>query len=99
MSWATTTPDKRRALAQLQLSDDITEQSRHTAGAACGGIVGLLERSRANGPIQDAPLSFLLVLMNAIADAAMDTMIREPDQASRAYCGEGRTLVRVPSPV
>ena len=79
--WAMTTPDKRRALAQLQISDDITEQSHRTVSAAFRGIADLLERSRANGPMQDAPLGFLLILTGAIADAAIDTMIREPDQA------------------
>ena len=79
--WAMTTPDKRRALAQLQISDDITEQSHRAVSAAFQGIADLLERGRANGPMQDAPLGFLLILTGAIADAAIDTMIREPDQA------------------
>ncbi|MCO5997663.1 TetR/AcrR family transcriptional regulator [Actinoallomurus rhizosphaericola] len=79
--WATTAPDKRRALAQLQMSDDITEQSHQTVSAAFRGIADLLERSRANGPMQDAPLGFLLTLTDAMANAAIDTMIREPDQA------------------
>lgn len=76
--WATSAPDKHRALARLQVSGEITEQSHRAVSAAFGGIADLLERSRADGTM---PLDFLLVLMNAIADAAIDTMIREPAQA------------------
>jgi len=81
LRWATTSPDKRRALAQLQVSDDITAASHQAVNSAFSGIAGLLERSRAGGPMQDAPLSFVLTLTNAIADTTIDTMIREPAEA------------------
>jgi len=57
--------------------DDITAASHQAVNSAFSGIAGLLERSRAGGPMRDAPLSFVLTLTNAIAD----TMIREPDVA------------------
>jgi AcrR family transcriptional regulator len=78
LRWATTSPEKPRALAQLQVSDDITAASHQAVNSAFSGIAGLLERSRAGGPMQDAPLSFVLMLTNAIADTTIDTMIREP---------------------
>jgi AcrR family transcriptional regulator len=81
LSWATSFPEKRRALAQLEVSDDISAESHQIATAAFSGIADLLERSRANGPMRTAPLGFVLTLASAIADATVDTMIREPDQA------------------
>lgn len=79
--WATTNPHKRRALAQLQVADEITAASHQTAGAAFSGIADLLQRSQADGPMRDAPLGFVLTLTNAIAEAAIDEMIREPAEA------------------
>jgi AcrR family transcriptional regulator len=78
LRWATTNPEKRRALAQLQVADDITAESHQTVSQALNGIAELLERSRADGPMQDAPLDFVVTLENAIADATIDSMIREP---------------------
>lgn len=79
--WATANPDKRRALAQLQVADDITADSHRAASLAFSGIARLLERSRADGPMRDVPLGFVLTLVNAIAEATIDEMIREPAEA------------------
>jgi AcrR family transcriptional regulator len=81
LRWATTNPQKRRALAQLQVADDITAESHQTVSRALNGMAELLDRSRANGPMQDAPLGFVLTLVNAMAEATIDAMIREPSMA------------------
>jgi AcrR family transcriptional regulator len=81
LGWATSFPEKRRALAQLEVSDDITAGSHQIVSSAFSGIAGLLERSRVNGPMRDAPLSFVLTLTSAVADATIDAMIADPDQA------------------
>lgn len=81
LGWNTANPDKRRALAQLDVSDDITADSRQKVRSAFSGIAGLLDRSRASGPMRDVPLGFALALTSAIADAAIDAVIREPAQA------------------
>ena len=82
LRWATTDPAKPRALARLQVADDITAESHQTVSQALDGIAELLERSRANGPMRDAPLSFVLTLTSAMADATIDAMIREPAEAA-----------------
>jgi AcrR family transcriptional regulator len=81
LRWAAANPHKRRALAQLEVADDITDSSRQIAHAAFSGIADLLNRSRAGGPMRDVPLSFVLTLMTAIAEATIDTVIREPAEA------------------
>lgn len=81
LRWATTNPEKRRALAQLEVADDITADTHRAVGSAFSGIADLLERSRASGPMRDAPLGFALSLTSAIADATIDAMIREPAEA------------------
>lgn len=81
LQWATSFPEKRGALAHLGVSGEITVESHRTVSSALSGIADLLERSRAGGPMRQAPLSFVLTLTNAIAEAAIDVMIREPAQA------------------
>jgi AcrR family transcriptional regulator len=81
LHWATTNPGKRRALAQLEVADDITADSHQMVRSAFSGIADLLERSRASGPMRDAPLGFVLALTNAIADTTIDAVIREPAEA------------------
>lgn len=81
LHWATSFPEKRRTLAQLNVSDDVTAQSHQVANSGFAGIAELLEASRADGPMRQAPLGFLLQLVSALADATADAMIREPDHA------------------
>ncbi len=81
LRWATSRPEKRRTLAHLGVSADITPESRQIAHRTMAGIARLLERSRENGPMRDAPLAFVLALMNALADATIDFMLHDPADA------------------
>lgn len=83
LCWATSCPEKRRALAHLGVSDDITVESHQTANHALVGISKVLERSRESGPMRDVPLGFILVMANALADATIDFMIHDPDNADQ----------------
>jgi AcrR family transcriptional regulator len=81
LHWAVASPEKRRALAHLAVSDDITPASREAGHQAMAGIAKLLDRSRGGGPLCDAPLGFVLALMNALADTTVDFMIQDPGHA------------------
>ena len=90
--WAASYPEKRRALAQLDVSGEVTAETHQAASEAFGGITALVERSRAGGPMQDAPLGLVLSLTNAIAEATTDAMIREPAEAeAHSIAGFGAT--------
>src|SRR5258708_2030745 len=73
LRWATSNPEKRRALAQLEVADDITPDSHRTGRPALRGIPGLLERSPARGPVGDAPPGFVLRLADASHAPTRDT--------------------------
>ena len=79
--WATSNPDKRRALALLDVSDDIALQTRAASHQAMAEIAGMLERARARGPMRDAPMEFVVAIMNSLADATMDFMVKDPANA------------------
>lgn len=83
LRWATPSPQKRRALAHLDVSDDITTESRQTGHQTMAGIAKLLERSRKAGAMRDVPLEFALAIMGAMANATMDYMIHDPANADK----------------
>ena len=88
MRWAVSNPEKRRALAQLSLSEEITQASRAAGHKTMAGIAELMERCRANGSMRKAPMAFVGAIMNSLAEATMDFMIQEPTNADK-HCRVG----------
>ncbi len=83
LRWATSCPEKRRTLAHLSISEDITSESRQNAMNAIAAVIHLLERGRKDGPMRDVPLDFVAALMTAQADATNDYMIQDPANADK----------------
>jgi AcrR family transcriptional regulator len=88
MDLAVSHSEKRRALAHLAVSDEITPATRAAAQKAMAGVAELLQRIRATGPLRDAPMDFVVALMNSLADATMDFMIHNPANAKK-HCRLG----------
>jgi AcrR family transcriptional regulator len=78
MGWATSFPEKRRALAQLGVSEDITNETHQLAAGGLSGLSEMVQRVRAGGPMADEPIGFVLLLVTAIAESTIDAVIREP---------------------
>ena len=87
-NWAVNFPEKRKALAQLNVSDEITHETRQAGHKIMAAIAGLLDRVRAAGPMRKVPMSFVAALMNSVADATMDQMIQDPGHA-KSHCKNG----------
>jgi AcrR family transcriptional regulator len=83
MNWAVSNPQKRRVLAQLGVSDEITSETRTAAHTRMAPVAELLERGRANGPMQKAPMGFVVALMNSVAEATMDFMTQDLANAKK----------------
>jgi AcrR family transcriptional regulator len=88
MAWAVSNPEKRRALAQLGVSDEITEATRAAGHKTMASIGGLLERCHANGSMREAPMAFMAAIMNSLAEATMDYMVQDPTHADK-HCKIG----------
>jgi AcrR family transcriptional regulator len=88
MNWALANPQKRRALEQLGVSDEITAETRAAGHKTMAPIAELLERGRANGPVHKASMGFVVALMNSVAEATMDFMTRDPANAKK-HCKVG----------
>jgi AcrR family transcriptional regulator len=93
MRWATTNPGQRRALALLSVSDDITPQVQAASHLAMAEIAALLERARAGGPLREAPMEFVVAMMNALAETTMDFMVSDPGRADE-HCQAGFGALR-----
>lgn len=88
MHWATSSPEKRRALAQLSVSDEITPATRNAAHKAMSGIAELMEQVRAHGSMRKVPMSFVASIMNSLSEATMDFMIHDKANATK-HCKVG----------
>ena len=88
MDWAVCNPEKRRALAQLGVSDEITSETRAAAHKTMIGLADLMERMRVNGSLRDTPIGFAAAIMNSLAEATMDFMIHDPANA-KEHCKAG----------
>jgi AcrR family transcriptional regulator len=74
-------PHKRKALNQLAVSDLITEKSRALCGEYFVTIKDMLRECTAKGVVKNQPPAFALAIMNAIADATIGFIEREPARA------------------
>ncbi|AGZ46306.1 regulatory protein TetR [Actinoplanes friuliensis DSM 7358] len=81
LRWAAGNPEKRRALAQLQVSDEISAATHEAASRSLGGIAEVLDLSRKNGPMRDATLAFVLTLVSALSEATIDFIHQDPANA------------------
>ena len=80
LHWSISSPEKHRALAHLEISDDVTSDSRAFARNAMASIIELIEASREGGPLEDAPLPLVVALLSGIANSTIDFIVS--DQAN-----------------
>jgi AcrR family transcriptional regulator len=88
MRWATSNPERRRALALLDVSDEITQEARATSHQAMTNVASMVEEARSRGPMRDAPMEFVVAMMNSLAEATMDFTISDPSNAD-VHCQVG----------
>ncbi|MEN2976027.1 TetR/AcrR family transcriptional regulator [Tistrella bauzanensis] len=86
--WGVHEPAKRRALAQLQVSDKITADSRAKGLDGVADMLALVRRVSGQGPMRDAPVMFIGAVMEAMATTTIDFMSGEPERAA-AFCDWG----------
>ncbi|RYX81685.1 TetR/AcrR family transcriptional regulator [bacterium] len=88
MHWAMSNPDKLRVLALLAVSEDVTPELRVEVGKFMWKVEVLLEQSRANGPLRDAPIAFVGEILTSLANATMGFMASDPENAEQ-HCKTG----------
>jgi AcrR family transcriptional regulator len=88
MHWAVSHPEKRRSLALLGVSDEITSETRIKGHLVMAHIAKLIEQIYTKGPMHGTEMEFIIALMNSLAEATMDFMVQNPEKAEK-YCQVG----------
>jgi AcrR family transcriptional regulator len=83
IAWGISFPVKRRAMAQLSVSDRITEKSRRAGEAGYDDVLAIMEEIIARGALQDRPSAFAASILQALAQTTMDFITRHPKDAKR----------------
>lgn len=83
LQWAASFPEKRRVLALLSVADEITPASREAGHKIMAGVAAMIDASRKNGPMRNAPLMFVVAIMNGLVDATVEFMQRDPANADK----------------
>ncbi|HEV3422788.1 MAG TPA: TetR/AcrR family transcriptional regulator [Paraburkholderia sp.] len=83
VDWGVAHPQKRRAMAQLTVSDRLTEQTRAAGMQAFADVNTMMQASIASGVLRDHPTAFVAAIMGALAETTMDFMERDTARAER----------------
>lgn len=88
LGWAVRFPQKRRALARLGVSDEITATTRARGDQIMEDIANLMGQARAHAPMREMPCAFVAAIMNSVAEATVDFMLNDPAHAEQ-HCQAG----------
>ena len=83
VDWSVRHPLKRKVMAQLGMSQTITEQTKAELSEAFSYFNGLLGESMATGKLRNQSTSFVIAIMGSLVETTMDFIAREPDNAAR----------------
>lgn len=83
--WGVGNPTRRRALAQLDVSDLITESSHMVAFERAALGIDIVRRASATGGLRDQSIEFVGGIVSALAGTTIDFMLRDPAHAED-YC-------------
>jgi AcrR family transcriptional regulator len=83
VDWGVAQPQRRRAMAQLSVSERLTEHTRTAGMQSFGDIHELIQTSVVSGALRDQPPAFVSAVMSALAETTMDFIAQEPAHAER----------------
>src|ERR1700730_13401752 len=79
--WGADFPDKRKALAQLGVSDLVTAETRALGLREAEFTLDAIREIARKGALKGQPSAFLFSIVEALAGTTMDFMIRDPRHA------------------
>jgi AcrR family transcriptional regulator len=80
IDWGLSSPDKRMALRQLDVSDKITEASQDASQAMFYKLQRMVEKGVETGVLRDQPILFLWGVIQGLADLVLETASRDPSK-------------------
>jgi AcrR family transcriptional regulator len=83
ISWVANAPAKRKAVAQLSVSEIVTKATRAKAAEGWEGVEQLLGELGGSGPLRGLPTGFVSTLMLAMQEATMEYAAKKPRQKNQ----------------
>lgn len=83
VDWGVANPLKRKALAQLSVSDRIRPESRQAGMGGFAQVNALMQESLVGGALKDQPPAFVGAVLASLAETTMEFIEREPAAAER----------------
>ena len=84
VEWGIANPEQRKVLAQLQVSEVLTKESRDAGSAPFGEIQTMTRDAIAEHILRDdLPVELISRSLGALAEATMDLMVLYPTKASK----------------
>ena len=80
--WGASKPARRRTLAQLSVSDQVTDKSRAISFERSAVGIDIVLRAAAEGVFKQHSIDFVGSIVEAFAGATIDTMVRDPKRAT-----------------
>lgn len=81
VDWSVAHPEGRKVMAQLMVSERITDHSKAEGSAPFGGIQDMLKEAMAKGVLREMSPGFVGALLTSMAEATVTFIEREPKQA------------------
>jgi AcrR family transcriptional regulator len=81
VSWGIHSPDKRKTMAQLSVSDRIAERSLQDGQAGFDGVTATMRQIVDRGKLCALPPRFVSALLQSMAETTMTAMANEPLKA------------------
>ena len=83
IDWGASSPDKRKALRQLSVSEKITAASQNAGQAMFFDLQTAVENGFKTGILREQPIFFLGGAIQALADMVLELVSRDPAGGSQ----------------
>jgi AcrR family transcriptional regulator len=83
VNWGLAHPERRKVLAQLQVSDKLTHETKAVGAAPFAEVEAMGREAIAQGAIRDLPLEFLIAMMEALTQATIELIAANPSKAAK----------------
>jgi AcrR family transcriptional regulator len=83
VNWGVRSPQKRKALAQLGVSERISEETKAAGMRAYADINAMIEESIGDGALRNIPPAFVSAILSSLAQTTMEFIARDPRQTKR----------------
>ncbi|WP_410209979.1 TetR/AcrR family transcriptional regulator [Aquirhabdus sp.] len=83
LNWGVSQPEKRKVMAQLSTSEQITEQSKQIGMQSFCDLTQLIQDQINGGVLRDYPPLFIGSILGALAEVSMNFMAQDQAHADR----------------